>query len=62
MDKRQYKKRILDFHDTEGLMLYPKYPLKGLHIELSNICNHQCLFCANRKMSRKKGFMEEAFL
>ncbi len=62
MDKRQYKERILDFHDTEGLKLYPKYPLKGLHIELSNICNHQCLFCANRKMSRKKGVMEEAFL
>lgn len=62
MDKRQYKDRISDFHDTEGLKLHPEYPLKGLHIELSNVCNHQCLFCANRKMSRKKGFMDEAFL
>ncbi|GFI49390.1 coenzyme PQQ synthesis protein E [Lachnospiraceae bacterium] len=62
MDERQYKERILNFRETEGSKLYPEYPLKGLHIELSNICNHQCLFCANRKMSRKKGFMDESFL
>lgn len=43
MDERQYKERILNFRETEGSKLYPEYPLKGLHIELSNICNHQCL-------------------
>ncbi len=62
MEKRQYKERISEFHNTEGLKIYSEYPIKGLHIELSNICNHQCLFCANRKMSRKKGFMDESFL
>lgn len=62
MDKRKYQERISNFHDLEEAKLYPEYPLKGLHIELSNICNHQCLFCANRKMSRKKGFIDETFL
>lgn len=62
MSKRKYKERISEFHDIIGRNLTPDYPLKGLHIELSNICNHQCLFCANRKMGRKKGFMDEAFL
>lgn len=62
MDKREYKERISEFHDINETNLTPEYPLKGLHIELSNICNHQCLFCANRKMTRKKGFMDEGFL
>lgn len=62
MDKREYKERISEFHDINETNLTPEYPLKGLHIELSNICNHQCLFCANRKMTRKKGFMDEFFL
>lgn len=62
MDKRQYKEHILKFHDIEESKLHPEFPLKGLHIELSNICNHQCLFCANRKMTRKKGYMDESFL
>lgn len=62
MNDREYKKRISDFHKIDHDDLYPPYPLKGLHIELSNICNHKCLFCANRKMTRKKGYMNETFL
>lgn len=62
MKDREYKERITDFHRIEEGDLYPLYPLKGLHIELSNICNHQCLFCANRKMTRKKGYIDEEFL
>lgn len=62
MEDREYKERIEDFHKIEAEDLYPPYPLKGLHIELSNICNHQCLFCANRKMTRKKGYINEDFL
>lgn len=61
-DSRAYKNRISEFHRIDGNRIYPEYPFKGLHIELSNICNHKCLFCATRKMSRKKGFMDEAFL
>lgn len=62
MEDREYKERIEDFHKIEAGELYPPYPLKGLHIELSNVCNHQCLFCANRKMTRKKGYIDEGFL
>lgn len=40
----------------------PPFPKKRMLVELSNICNHQCIFCANSKMTRKKGFMEETFL
>ena len=62
MSEREYKELISEYHDIDQKKLYPPYPLKGLHIELSNVCNHQCLFCANRKMSRKKGFIDEDFL
>lgn len=36
----------------------PPLPNKNMLIELNNICNHECIFCANRKMSRPKGFMK----
>lgn len=32
----------------------PEFPTKNMLIELTNMCNHQCLFCANSKMTRKK--------
>lgn len=58
----EYKNRIVEYHTIENRDNSVEYPWKGLHIELSNVCNHQCVFCANRKMTRKKGFMDEAFL
>lgn len=38
-----------------------KYDLNKttLRIELSNICNHQCIFCPNSKMNRKRCYMNE---
>lgn len=62
MNERKYVDRISEFHGIDERKLYLEYPLKGMHIELSNICNHQCLFCANRKMTRRKGFIDETFL
>lgn len=59
---QDYLNRVDEYSKIENGRLYPPYPLKGLHIELSNVCNHKCIFCANRKMSRKKGFMDEALL
>jgi MoaA/NifB/PqqE/SkfB family radical SAM enzyme len=41
--------------------LNPSFP-KSMLIELTNVCNHSCLFCANSKMSRKKGNIDETFL
>lgn len=62
MKERKYNEKITLFHNIEGLNLTPEYPRNDLRLELSNICNHACLFCANRKMTRKKGFMDEEFL
>lgn len=41
--------------------LSPRFP-KNMLIELTNMCNHSCIFCANSKMSRKKGSINEKFL
>lgn len=59
---QEYLNRVDEYSKIEETKLYPPYPLRGLHIELSNVCNHQCIFCANRKMTRKKGFMDENLL
>lgn len=36
---------------------HPPFPNKNLLIEVTNHCNNTCLFCANRKMTRKKDFI-----
>lgn len=33
-----------------------------LRIELSNICNHHCIFCPNSKMNRKRCYMDEELI
>ncbi len=38
----------------------PSFP-KTMLLEVSNICNHACAFCANSKSDRKKGFIEKKF-
>ena len=40
--------------------LTPFFP-KTMLLEVSNICNHACAFCANSKSDRKKGFIEKKF-
>lgn len=46
----QYEKKVVQ-----------DYP-KNMLVELTNCCNHQCIFCENRKMSRKKGFINKELL
>lgn len=41
--------------------LKPVFP-QNMLIELTNICNHNCIFCANSKMTREKGSIDENFL
>ena len=36
--------------------LQPPFPRNAL-VELSNSCNHSCVFCTNPRMERKKGFL-----
>lgn len=42
--------------------IYPPFPKKNMLIELTNYCNHKCIFCANQKMTRKKGHINEGFI
>lgn len=37
---------------------YFKFPIKRVHIELTNICNFDCRFCPKFKMTRKNGYMK----
>ncbi len=39
--------------------LNPPFP-KNCLVELSNSCNHACIFCTNPRMVRKKGFLDIA--
>ena len=34
---------------------FNSFPQKNLLIEVTNVCNNKCVFCANRKMTRAKG-------
>ena len=38
----------------------PDFP-KNMLLELSNICNHSCIFCANSKSTRKKSYISFDF-
>ena len=35
--------------------LEPPFPKTNFLMELSNVCNHACIFCAHQKMQRKVG-------
>ena len=43
-------------------LLIPPFPKKNLLIEVTNFCNHSCVFCANSKMKRQRGFIDERFV
>ena len=42
---------------NELYTLEPPFPTTNFLLELSNACNHTCLFCAHQKMRRKVGKM-----
>lgn len=43
---------------NELYSLEPPFPYTNFLLELSNACNHKCLFCAHQKMKRKVGRMK----
>ena len=60
---KNLKERIRDKYEHGGLVqLVPPFPKKNMLIEVTNFCNHQCVFCANSKMIRKRGFIEPNFI
>jgi pyruvate-formate lyase-activating enzyme len=51
------KKKSLEFNNS----IFTEYP-KNMLIEVTNHCNDKCIFCDNRKMTRKRGFIDKEFL
>jgi MoaA/NifB/PqqE/SkfB family radical SAM enzyme len=43
-------------------MLEPPFPSKQMSVELSNICNHKCVFCPHSKITRDKRRIDESLL
>lgn len=51
---------LLKKADREELYsLEPPFPKTNFLMELSNVCNHACIFCAHQKMQRKVGYMNK---
>ena len=51
---------INDNANIDNATIKPPIENATLHLELSNICNHQCVFCSNKTMPRKKQQMSES--
>lgn len=65
MNENKLKERILVKNSSGGGGIFrvdPPLPSKNMLIEINNHCNHKCIFCSNRKMTRKKGFIDNEFL
>ena len=60
----ELKERV-DLKKAERKELYclePPFPKTNFLIETSNACNHECIFCAHTKMTRKVGKIEPEFV
>lgn len=68
MDKEKMGKEVdlaervrLKKADRDNLYsLEPPFPKTNFLMELSNVCNHACIFCTHQKMQRKVGRMNQA--
>lgn len=56
------KERINERFLSIDLSINPPFPDKRFNIELSNVCNHQCVFCTNKNLRREKRFIDETLL
>ncbi len=52
----EFNERLMEKVQKSFVQLYPEFP-KNMLIEVTNKCNCKCLFCANEKMKRKRGFI-----
>ena len=43
---------------TKRYLGYVELPLQRVHLELTNLCDFDCLFCPKSEMTRSKGFMD----
>ena len=54
-----YKNDIADRYVQDGVNLVPDLSACTMRLELTNICNHKCVFCAHHLKKRKPRFMEK---
>lgn len=54
-----FKDRMNKYYG-ENKELMPDFP-KNMLLEVTNACNHSCVFCANSKMTRKKSLIDFNF-
>lgn len=57
---RSLTKRINDNKAFQQISR-PPFPSKGLLLEVTNFCNHKCIFCYNSHMTRKRGYINKDF-
>lgn len=58
--KKDIRSRLEEYNQVDAT-LHPPYATNML-VELTNICNHRCVFCANSKATRKHGFINQELL
>ena len=51
--------RLKKANRDELYSLEPPFPKSNFLMEVSNVCNHSCIFCAHQKMQRKVGKMDK---
>ena len=51
--------RLKEISNVRKYDLFPPFPAKNLLIEVTNLCNCNCIFCANNKMQRKRKFIDK---
>lgn len=61
MKEDKLLKRIEEKSDIQ-FTLNPPVPKKNFLIEVTNACNSECIFCANRKKTRKTGSIDKKLL
>lgn len=54
-----YKDDVAQRYQKEQLPLVPDLANCTLRLELTNICNHTCVFCPHSMQMRKKGYMDK---
>ena len=52
--------RIAERYNS-GFSLIPPFPDKRMKIEVSSLCNHNCIFCGRNKMEGKGGLVDDTF-
>ena len=55
----QERVRLKTANREDLYSIEPPFPKTNFLMELSNLCNHECIFCAHQKMKRKPGRMKK---